>query len=82
MARMEELKAQVHILLDEVSSEDALFRFKRELEEHLSIPMASEEEEARFAKGLDQAEQGKTISLDEFRSQSKAKIQELIVKAK
>ena len=73
MSTVDTLKGEIQNLLKEVSSEDALYRVKRELEEFLALPKATEEEERRMAEGRKDIIEGRFSELDDFLKRSEQK---------
>lgn len=73
MSTVDTLKGEIQNLLKEVSSEDALYRVKRELEEFLALPKATEEEERQMAEGRKDIIEGHFSELDDFLKRSEQK---------
>lgn len=73
MSTVDTLKGEIQNLLKEVSSEDTLYRVKRELEEFLALPKATEEEERRMAEGRKDITEGRFSELDDFLKRSELK---------
>lgn len=73
MSTVDTLKGEIQNLLKEVTSEDALYRVKRELEEFLALPKATEGEERHMAEGRKDIAEGRFSELDDFLKRAEQK---------